>query len=59
MPSDKAAGLISSLFNVTLSGDVPFRQSQQLQCLHHGPTEAYLCSPLVLCDNDFLHYRLS
>ena len=49
MPSDKcnstvtmATGLISSLFNVALSGDVP----QQLQCLHHGFTKARLCSPL-------------
>jgi len=53
MPSDKrnsimaiAKGLISSLFNATLSGDVPFRQLQQLQCLHHGSTKAHLCSPL-------------
>jgi len=42
----KATGLISSLFNVALSGDLSFRQPQQLQCLHHGSTEAYLCSPL-------------
>jgi len=47
MPSDKrnlvmanAIGLISSLFNVASSGDVPFRQPQQLQCLHHGSAEA-------------------
>jgi len=53
MPSDKcnlimakALGFISSLFNVTSSGDEPFHQLQQLQCLHHGSTEAYLCSPL-------------
>ena len=43
----KATGLISSLFNVALSRDMPFSQLQQLQCLHHGFTEAYLyCSPL-------------
>jgi len=43
---NKATGLISSLFDIASSGDVPFRQPQQLQCLHHGATEAYLCSPL-------------
>ena len=42
----KATGLISSLFNVASSGDMPFHQLQQLQCLYHGSTEAYLCSPL-------------
>ena len=53
MPSDKrnsimaiATGLISSLFNVTLSQDVPFCQLQQLQCSHHVFTINYLCSPL-------------
>ena len=30
-----ATGLIFSLFNVTSSQDVSFRQPQQLQCLHH------------------------
>jgi len=56
MPSDernstnaKAMGLISSLFNVTLSQEVPFRQLQQLQCLHH-------CFTSVL--HSFLHYRI-
>ena len=39
-------GLISSLFNVTLSWDMPFCQPHQLQCLHHDSTTAYLCSPL-------------
>jgi len=53
MPSEKrtsitavATGLISSLFNIALSGDVPFRQPQQLQCFNHGSTKAYLCFPL-------------
>ena len=53
MPSDKhnsitakAMGSISSLFNVALSREVPFCQPLQLQCLHHGSTKAYLCSPL-------------
>ena len=51
MPSDKhnsmmaiATGLISSLLNVASSRVVPFRQLQQLQCLHHGSTKAHLCS---------------
>ena len=39
-------GLISSLINITLSQDIPICQLQQLQCLHHGSTQAYLCSPL-------------
>jgi len=45
MPSDKhnsrtarATDLISSLINNTSYRDVPFHQSQQLQCLHHGAT---------------------
>ena len=49
MPLDKhnsikamATGLISSLFNVTLSRDVPFCQP----LLVNGSTKAYLCSPL-------------
>jgi len=53
MPSDKwnsittkAMGLISSLFNIASSQDVPFCQPLQLQCLHHGSNKAYLCSPL-------------
>jgi len=53
MPSDKrnsimamATGFNFSLINVTLSGDVPFHPVQQLQCLHHGSTKDYLCSPL-------------
>ena len=39
-----AKGLISLLFNVALSGHVPFCQPQQLHHLHHGSTKAYLCS---------------
>jgi len=53
MPSDEhnsimtvATGLISSLFKVPSSGDVPFRQPKQLQCLHHGCTKAHLCCNL-------------
>ena len=49
----KGMGLISSLFNVASSQDVPFRQPLQLQCSHHGSTKADLCSPLF-----FLHYRV-
>jgi len=53
MPSDKhnsimakATGLISSLFNIPSSGAATFHPPQQLQCLHHGSTEAYLCFAL-------------
>ena len=53
MPSDKrnsittkAMGLIFALLDVTLSRDVPCHQPLQLQRLHHGFTEAHLCSPL-------------
>ena len=42
----KTTGLIFSLILVTLLRDGPFRQSQQLQCLYHGSTKAYLCSPM-------------
>ena len=48
----KAIGLISSLFNVASSGDVPFCQPLQLQCSYHGSTKAHLCSAL------FLPYRV-
>jgi len=41
-----ATGLISSLFSVASSRDMPFCQPQQLQYLHHGSTKAHLCSPL-------------
>jgi len=41
-----ATGLISSLFDVASSQDVPFCQLQQLQCSHHGFIKNYLCSPL-------------
>jgi len=43
-----AKGLISLLFNIALSGEVPFhqpQQQQQLQCLHHGSTKTHLCTP--------------
>ena len=53
MPSDKhssitaiATALVSSLFNVASSRDMPFRQPQQFQCLHHGFTFVFLCTPL-------------
>ena len=54
MPLDKrnsitamAMNLISSLFNVTSSWDMPFYQLQKLQSSHHGSTKAYLCSPFL------------
>ena len=54
MPSDKrnsittkAISLISSLFNVASSQDVPFCQPLQIQCSYHGSTKAYLCSPFL------------
>ena len=54
MPSDKhnlrtarARNLISSLINVASSRDVPFRQLQQLLCLHHGATFGPLWSPIL------------
>jgi len=52
----KARSLISLL--VTSSGDVPFCQLQQLQCLHHGSTKAYLCfSFFIYCHvGDDLRY---
>ena len=33
---DVAAGLTSSLFDIASSQDVPFRQPQDVQCMHHG-----------------------
>ena len=56
MPSDKcnlimaiATGL--SLFNVASSRDLLFCQLQQLQCLRHGSTKAYLC--FLFCSISF------
>ena len=53
MPSDKrnlimavTTGLISLLFNVASSGDMPFCQLQQLWYLHHGSNKAHLGSHL-------------
>ena len=43
----KATDLISSLFNVASSRDMPFYQLQQLQCLHHCSTEAHLWAPCL------------
>ena len=46
----QALWLEFSLFNVTLSKDLPFRQLQPLQHLHYGSTKAYifglLCAPV-------------
>ena len=42
----KSMSLISSLFNITSSQDVPFHQPLQLQCSHHDSTKACLCSSL-------------
>jgi len=54
MPSDKhnsrtarITDFISSLINVASSRDMPFRQPQQLQCLHNGATFVPLCAPIL------------
>jgi len=47
-------GLIFAPLGIASSQDVPFHQPQQLQCLHHGFTEAYVCSPF----HSFLHCRI-
>ena len=48
---DKATGLISSLFDVTLPQDVPFHQPQYVQCIHHGLPFALFCVPVIFADN--------
>ena len=48
---DKATGLIFSLFNITLSQDVPFHQLQYVQCTYHGLTSVLLCVPVIFADN--------
>ena len=40
---NKATGLISLLFSVALSGDMPFHQPQYVQCMHHGFPFVLLC----------------
>ena len=47
-----ATGLITSLFNVALSGDMPFCQPQQLQCFYHGFTF------VLFLLHSFLPYRV-
>ena len=46
-----ATGLVSSLFNVASSRDVPFCQPQYIQCMHHGLTFVLLYVPLLFTDN--------
>ena len=48
---DVATGLISSLFDVALSRDVPFRQPQDVQCMHHGLAFVLPCVPVLFTDN--------
>jgi len=47
---DVATGLISSLFDVALSRDVPFRQPQDVQCMHHGLIFVLLCVPVLFAE---------
>ena len=51
----RATSLISSLFNVASFSDVPFCQLQQLQCLYHVSTKAYLFSPLCTIGDNVQH----
>ena len=48
---DKAMGLISSLFDVALSRDVPFCQPQYVQYIHHRLAFVLLCVPVLFVDN--------
>jgi len=48
---DVATGLISSLFDVASSWGLPFRQLQDVQCMHHGITFCFLCVTVVFTDN--------
>jgi len=59
MPSDKhnsitakATGLIFSLFDITLSQDVPFGTPQYIQCILQGLTSILLCVPFILADSE-------
>ena len=59
MPSEKhnsitakAMGFIFALFDVASYGDMPIRQPQQLQYLHHGSTEAHLYPPCIHLSTD-------
>ena len=52
---DIAMGLISSLFDVASSRDVPFHQLQYVQCTHHGLS----LYPVLFADNarcSFIRY---
>jgi len=40
---DVAMGLISSLFGIVSSQDVPFHQPKEVQCMHYGLTFFLLC----------------
>ena len=48
---DVAMGLISSLFDVASSRDVPFHQPQDVQCMHYGLTFVLLCVSVLFADN--------
>ena len=48
----KAAGLIFSLFDVTLAREVPFNIPQYVQCILHGLTSVLLCVPFIFADSE-------
>jgi len=59
LPMDKATGLIFSLFNITLSRDVPFHQPQDVHCMHHEFTFVLLCVPVLFADNARCQYVIA
>ena len=45
--TDKAIGLIFSLFDVASAQEVPFDMPQFIQCILHGLTSVLLCVPFI------------
>ena len=48
---ERVTGLVSSLLDITLFWDMPFHESQDVQCTYHGLTFVLLCVPVLFTDN--------
>ena len=48
---ERATDLISSLHDIALSQDMPFRKPQQLHSKHHSATFVLLCIPVLFTEN--------
>ena len=49
--TDKAIGLIFSLFDIASAREVLFGIPQYVQCILHGLTSVLLCVPFIFADS--------